>query len=146
MLTSGFVLLILRVLIALVLFSFLAFGLWLYWQDLRRLGRELSAPPIPALSITQAETDPPQIFRITTQDAILGRDPTCAVRLNDPTISGRHARLAYHHAQWWLEDLHSRNGTWLNGQPVTNAVVLTLGDELRCGGLVFYLTIEKESA
>jgi hypothetical protein len=89
-----------------------------------------------------APAPPLYTFHVTSAEAIMGRDPTCQIYVDHPTISARHARLAYHHAQWWVEDLHSRNGSWLNGQPVDDAVVLTQGDELRCGVLTFLVSME----
>ena len=55
--------------------------------------------------------------------------------MDDQTVSSQHARLAYRKQQWWLEDLASTNGTFLNGEAVTTPVVITHGDELRLGHL-----------
>jgi pSer/pThr/pTyr-binding forkhead associated (FHA) protein len=74
-------------------------------------------------------------------EVIIGRSASCDVILEDKTVSGRHARLAYHHGQWWLEDLGSTNGTFLNGEPVSAAVVLTHGDQLRCGQMAGVIAI-----
>ncbi len=102
-----------------------------------------AVPPAPDGTAQPAATLPAVlVFRITATEAILGRDPTCQIYIDHPTISARHARLAYHHAQWWIEDLHSRNGTFLNDQPVQDAVVLTQGDELRCGAHTFAVSLE----
>ena len=143
---SGLVLLVLRIAIAVALYTFLGWGLWLIWQDLRRQGRALSAPVSRALVLSLQSGDQAATYRFTTPEVTIGRDPTCECRLEEPTISARHARLSFHHAQWWAEDLHSRNGTFLNDEPVRSQVVITSGDNLRCGSLVFVITIQSEEA
>jgi pSer/pThr/pTyr-binding forkhead associated (FHA) protein len=47
--------------------------------------------------------------------------------------------LTYHHGQWWLEDLSSTNGTFLNHLPISMSTVITSGDEIVCGNV--HLTI-----
>ena len=48
---------------------------------------------------------------------VIGRAPSCDVRLADDTVSARHARLtADRHGRYWLQDLHSRNGTFVRVQ------------------------------
>jgi pSer/pThr/pTyr-binding forkhead associated (FHA) protein len=64
---------------------------------------------------------------------IVGREQGCDFRLDDPAVSLQHARLSFRQQQWWLEDLASTNGTYLNGEAVTAPVVVTHGDELRLG-------------
>jgi pSer/pThr/pTyr-binding forkhead associated (FHA) protein len=59
--------------------------------------------------------------------------------LDDPTVSNTHARLSYHHGQWWLEDLRSTNGTFLNDEAVASPLVVTDGDVVRCGQVQFTL-------
>jgi pSer/pThr/pTyr-binding forkhead associated (FHA) protein len=141
---SGPVLLVLRIAIAVALYAFLGWGLWLLWRDLRRLSRALGTPVNPALVLSMPGGDQPTMYRFTSPEVTIGRDPTCECRLDAPAISARHARLSFHHAQWWLEDLHSRNGTFLNDEPVRSQVVVTSGDSLRCGSLVFVIEISEE--
>jgi pSer/pThr/pTyr-binding forkhead associated (FHA) protein len=75
--------------------------------------------------------------RFTAPEILIGRDPTCELVLDDPTVSNTHTRLAYHHGHWWLEDLHSTNGTVLNGEVVVVPLVVTTGDKVRCGQVEF---------
>ena len=63
----------------------------------------------------------------------LGRDRMCDIPVADETVSARHARLTYHHNQWWLEDLNSTNGTRLNQALITSPTVLTSEDEIDVG-------------
>ncbi|OGO38556.1 MAG: hypothetical protein A2W35_16100 [Chloroflexi bacterium RBG_16_57_11] len=141
---SGPILLAVRIAIAVALYAFLGWGLWLLWRDLRRQSRLLSAAVNPALVMARQGSDPLAMYRFTSPEVTIGRDTTCECRLNDPIISARHARLSFHHAQWWIEDLHSRNGTFLNDEPVRSQVVVASGDSLRCGTLVFLISIVEE--
>jgi pSer/pThr/pTyr-binding forkhead associated (FHA) protein len=128
---TGTVLLILRILLAVLLYAFLAWALYTLWRDLRRQAELQTARQVRPLDITFDGLE--QGLRFTQLEVIIGRGRGCDVLLDDKTVSGRHARLAYHHGQWWLEDLASTNGTFLNGEPVSVAVVLTHGDQIRCG-------------
>ena len=127
---TGTVLLILRILLAILLYAFLGWALYTLWRDMRRqttLQIERQVRPV-ILTFEGVEA-----LRFSQLEVIIGRSASCDVTLEDKTVSGRHARLAYHHGQWWLEDLASTNGTFLNGEPVSAAVVLTHGDLVRCG-------------
>jgi len=143
---SGPILLVLRIATAAALYTFLGWGLWILWRDLRRHSRELGAPLHPSLLLTLQNGDQPAIYRFASPEITIGRDSTCECSLDEPTISARHARLSYHHTQWWVEDLHSRNGSFLNDEPVRSQVVVTSGDSLRCGTLDFLITIVVEEA
>lgn len=48
----------------------------------------------------------------------IGRGPTNTIVLEDARISSEHTRITYRDRQWWVEDLGSRNKTFLNGGQV----------------------------
>lgn len=139
---SGAILLALRILIALVLYLFFAMSLWLMWQDMRKRGRAISDVRIPALLLA-SEGDQAQNWRINQAHAVIGRDLACECRIEDATISARHARISFHHGQWWVEDLNSKNGTLLNQRPVLEQVVLTSDDILQCGRVIFRINFDE---
>jgi len=66
---------------------------------------------------------------------LIGRS-TEALPFTDHAISRRHAELTPSHGEWWLRDLHSSNGTFVNGSPVLDVVKLRTGDRIRCGDTV----------
>jgi pSer/pThr/pTyr-binding forkhead associated (FHA) protein len=144
---SGIVLLVLRIAMTAALYALLAWVLWLMWRTLRQeilfLAARKAVPLALELDIPDAGS---QVFRFIEGDVVIGRDPDCECILDDETISARHARLAYHHSQWWIEDLGSRNGTGLNGALLTTATILMHGDTVKCGGTTLKILLEGEIA
>jgi len=69
---------------------------------------------------------------------VIGRDPMVTISLTSPTVSRHHARIVIRADGATLEDLGSKNGTYLRGQTVTARAQLIDGDEIRIG--VFMLT------
>jgi pSer/pThr/pTyr-binding forkhead associated (FHA) protein len=74
---------------------------------------------------------------------IVGRSPTCDVRIDDRTVSRRHAKLVRAGRRIWVEDLESSNGTYLNGKP-TRCASLAPGDVLCFGKLTVRIVVGKE--
>ncbi len=143
---SGSLVLVLRILLAGALYLFLCLILWMIWQDLKRAGFQAVRPKVPALRLEIQRRNANPIFRTFSQpEVLLGRDPICELRLEDEAVSARHAKLSYHHGQWWIEDLHSHNGTSLNQIKLTTATVLTNGDEIQCGAALLRVNLNVET-
>ena len=67
------------------------------------------------------------------QDGLsIGRGKDCQVSLNDPEISRCHARIGRNGDAWEIRN-EGRNGTRLNGSPVTTPTPLSFGDRLYLG-------------
>lgn len=66
-------------------------------------------------------------------ETVLGRDTTCALRFNDPSVSRRHLRFIRREDEVFVEDLGSSNGTTLNGRKVAGALRLVDGDKISFG-------------
>jgi NADPH-dependent 2,4-dienoyl-CoA reductase/sulfur reductase-like enzyme/pSer/pThr/pTyr-binding forkhead associated (FHA) protein len=73
-------------------------------------------------------------YELAGATAILGRDPQSAIALNDPQVSFTHAQLSRSGPYFYLRDLGSASGTWLNALPVTIPMRLKDGDRIRLGG------------
>ncbi len=61
-------------------------------------------------------------------ELIIGRDEDCAIRIDDRQVSRHHARLSLRNGKVELEDLGSKNGTFLAGKPISESVSLTDSD------------------
>lgn len=134
--------LLLRVFIVVALYAFLTWAMITIWNDLKLHSQILSRRKIPAITIT-LDGDPQAEKRTFLQSEILlGRDEVCAICLSDPIISGKHARLIFRNTHWWIEDLASTNGTFLNDERVETPAILINGDELRIGKNILVVDIE----
>ncbi|HNR01822.1 MAG TPA: FHA domain-containing protein [Anaerolineaceae bacterium] len=134
--------LILRVLLLLALLSFLAWAVYTLWRELKFHTESLAAKKIPWISVfsEQESADQKQIF--TKPELRIGRDPSCEIRLDDDTVSTQHARLSYRNKQWWIEDLLSTNGTFLNDERVETPTILINEDEIRVGKVLLIVEIQ----
>lgn len=131
---TGEVLLALRLLLGVSLFSFLGFVLWLLGNDLRIQADLLASRKVPPINLHLNTADgSPQVLSPNKAEVTIGRDPACECIISDEAVSTHHARLSYHHAQWWLEDLNSKNGTKLNDENLSGPTVVISGDSIQCG-------------
>lgn len=69
-----------------------------------------------------------------SDNAIIGRQKGCTVRLTDTSVSRRHAQLRLQDDGLIIEDLDSANGTLVNGRLISEPTPLQDGDELTLGG------------
>ena len=67
----------------------------------------------------------------------LGRHPACDIVLESGSVSRQHARILNVDGDYYVEDLHSRNGTMVNGRPITQRQLLTDDDQLGICDLSF---------
>jgi len=66
-------------------------------------------------------------------EMVVGRDPACSHPLNYPMISWRHALLRRAAEGIYVEDLGSRNGTYVNGERITGKTLVRPGQEIGLG-------------
>jgi len=74
-----------------------------------------------------------QLFRVTKGQLTIGRSPNVELRLDDDGISRNHARIRSETNRAWIEDMESRNGTFVNGERITASVELKEGDKVQVG-------------
>ncbi len=73
----------------------------------------------------------------------VGRHSDNSIEIDDGFISGSHAEVSYEQGAWWLQDLNSTNGTWVNNQPVSphSRMRLSDGDIVQFGRVRFRVLI-----
>lgn len=70
-----------------------------------------------------------------TSETLLGRLPDNTITLPDATVSGRHGRLVHVRGRWVIEDLGSRNGTFVNGRRIKDKASVDYGDVMSLGSV-----------
>lgn len=141
---SASLVLTLRLVTALALFAFLGWAFYYLVREVQRQSFSLAHRRIPGISIMVKDGSGSSNLRYFTQaEIIFGRDPASDIPLMDDAVSARHAQLTYHHGQWWLEDLSSTNGTFLNDLSISMPTVITSGDEIKCGSIRLEISLSE---
>lgn len=73
------------------------------------------------------------------ESILLGRDPQAGQPLDDPLVSWHHARITRSGGKVFLEDLSSRNGTFVDGTRISSKTELKAGQQIGIGGYQFTL-------
>jgi len=146
-LTTEWTLFILRLISAGLLIAFLMLLFVGLWHDFRTAvveaegrrriyGRLIGIKEIDGMTHVSGQSYP--LVPVTS----LGRAPTNIVPIDDHFASAEHAVVLFKSGQWWLEDQQSRNGTLLNGIPLTLPTIITDGDVIGIGSNQFRVEIE----
>jgi pSer/pThr/pTyr-binding forkhead associated (FHA) protein len=103
-------------------------------RDLRAATRE-SSSELGRLVVLASPAGEPAAGTALSLDAIttLGRDVNNSIVIDDPFASADHAVLTFRGRAWFVEDLGSTNGSYVNGNPVQGLSSLSFGDELQIG-------------
>jgi pSer/pThr/pTyr-binding forkhead associated (FHA) protein len=113
------------------------------WEVVRAVGRELAsnalrAPGIGAaanleiISAGRARLRAGEVI-VLDRATTIGREADNDVVVDEETVSSQHARIVARQGRWWIEDLHSTNGTWVNDANVVGSQALGKGDVIRVG-------------
>jgi pSer/pThr/pTyr-binding forkhead associated (FHA) protein len=125
------------------------------WRALRRVvsdvrtpssgrrGRESAAEPSTPQSasivvVHEPDGARPRTFKLAAS-MLVGRAPECEIRVADTYASQQHARLFGRQGAWYVEDLGSTNGTFVNDQRLAAPAMVQPGDAIRVGTTVLEL-------
>lgn len=136
--------LFLYILLLVILYLFIFRIVVLILKDLRREragGHEPAGTPVrgrtPALVVTESDEPrhPPGQQIALDRVVYIGRGDENQVKLAASYASHRHARIILREGKYFLEDLGSTNGTYINGVRITEPVMLREGDLIRAAGV-----------
>ncbi len=99
-----------------------------------------AASKTPTLRVTINDVSPP-IQREFTSSFRIGRADQCDICLKHEYVSRQHVEISFRDGQWWVEDLHSSNGMFLDGNKVPRTAV-GQGTKVRLGVAGPFLNLE----
>ena len=88
---------------------------------------------------------PDNVYPLLDAAYTLGRAPDNTIAISDGSVSSRHARILRTPEGFVLEDLQSRNGTFVNGEQVADKRLLADGDLIRLGKIIMTFNVAKEA-
>ncbi|MBR2838720.1 MAG: Flp pilus assembly complex ATPase component TadA [Kiritimatiellae bacterium] len=83
---------------------------------------------------------------LTDGTYVIGRGEGCRIRIDSPDVSERHAILTVRDGRAIIEDLHSSNGTLVNGEPIDRAFVLDGGKVVQVGSSLLRVSDGADAA
>jgi hypothetical protein len=145
--STGLLLLGLRIIVGLLLVGFLSAVFVVLWRDYRAAAGAVSqgARRLGRLVVIHSEDNgvaPVGTVYPLLPLTSLGRGPANTIVLPDSFCSQEHAVVSWRSGQWWLEDRRSSNGTQLNGDPVEEPVVVSSGDVIGVGRVQLKLELD----
>ena len=78
------------------------------------------------LTIIQGPSQGEEI-ELHTDSLVIGREADTDIQINAPAVSRKHARLVKRPEGYWIEDLGSSNGTFINGKRIEDRISLNRG-------------------
>lgn len=145
------VLIALRAAVLIVLWLFVIYTLLSLRRDTNAAAIQPAAAPIavpaaPSPRAILSRGEKPRTLRIVDgplngshlaiaefDSVVLGRNPNCDFVLGDDYSSARHARLFKRGNEWFIEDLDSRNGTWVDGFRIDAPEKVSTDTEIKIG-------------
>ncbi|GEM_PF-2730319 len=104
------------------------------YEQLSPLDEESSAFVEPLAFVMYKDKDKSNRKYELSKNIIIGRDPEANISLVSKSVSELHARIMYREEKFVLFDLHSKTGTYVNGELIINEHVLEHEDEIIIGG------------
>jgi pSer/pThr/pTyr-binding forkhead associated (FHA) protein len=97
----------------------------------------------PTLKLSNMFDNSSKLF--SSPEIYIGRDGNANFIVNDDSVSNIHNRIFWKEHAFWIEDLNSTNGTFLNDEKLVSPVTLYSGDIIKCGTIEIEVEIEPGS-
>ena len=89
--------------------------------------------------VVHADGAKTRTVRVASDSLVIGRAPECELAIDDTYVSQQHARVFAKGGSWYVEDLGSTNGTFVNDQRLSSPAMVQAGDKVRTGTTVMEL-------
>jgi DNA-binding winged helix-turn-helix (wHTH) protein len=120
-----------------------------YVRTVHRFGYRFVADVAEAVASPAAKAEAPMYlslgerrFFLGVGTFVIGRAPDVAIHIDAGGVSRQHARILVHGREAQIEDLGSKNGTFVDGQPVSAPRILNDGNEVRVGPVALTFRVD----
>ncbi|MCO5178003.1 MAG: FHA domain-containing protein [Thermomicrobiales bacterium] len=138
--------LLLRVVFIFLLYFFVYQVIRVVLRELRVLasrGEVAAGAPVPSGALLVSDAGESNLRRGEVFDlepvTVIGRHPRATIRVDSSFISSEHAQMSWEQDRWWVTDLRSTNGTYVNGTQIRVPTGIRPGDFVELGGVKFQL-------
>lgn len=131
--------LVFRYLFILIIYLFIFGIIRLIYLDIRSIGGNVVQEDTYLKLINRKDTLPFKVKEVypLAANVIIGRKNESDIVIKDPFISTQHAQITLDEGAYFLEDLNSANGTYLNDERIMDVVKLQNGDRIKIGQIEF---------
>ncbi len=131
--------LVFRYLFIFLIYLFMVGIIRMIYLDIKSMSGSIGDNSIYLKLLNRKDTLPFKVKEVYTLDkeASIGRGNQNEIVIRDPYISKAHAKIVLDESEYFLEDLNSANGTFLNGTRIFDAVKLSNGDRIKLGQIEF---------
>lgn len=122
-----------------MIFRFLSDLVRMIYLDIDSIGKEelITGAYLRLLTRRESLSFKVEDFYALEGETTIGRGRQCDIRLDDRFLSKLHARIIEEDGEYYLEDLDSSNGTYLNGEEIGDALLLMDKDVIALGDSEF---------
>ena len=85
-------------------------------------------------------------YDLAGDEMVLGRHPDCEIQLDSNMVSRRHAHVILESGKFFVEDLGSGNGTFVNGKQIAERTELKRGDRIKLGPVLLRFELDRAAA
>lgn len=137
--------LVFKYLFILIIYLFMFSIIRLIYLDIKGMGLVTHAKDTYLKLINQKDTLPFKVKEVYSleEDVTIGRSNKNTIVIKDPYISKNHLSIVKDEGDYYLEDLNSANGTFVNGDRIMDVVKLKNGDTIRLGQVDFIFVKRK---
>jgi pSer/pThr/pTyr-binding forkhead associated (FHA) protein len=137
----------LRIAASLFLLSFFGAIGFMLWRDYRMAESSIEGRTRRRGRLVVTQNNGNSIYEIghtfpLMPHTTIGRAHSNTIQLDDVVVSNEHALIEWRDGQWWLEDLNSSNGTFLNTHRVEDSMIVSTADEINFGNIRFRIELD----
>lgn len=131
-----------------IIYLFIFAIIRMIYLDIRRTSRD-KRKPMHDTSYLEVISNPDKLYfdikksyPLENEVVIIGRGEDCTISIDDLYMSARNTQLWLEDGEWYIADMGSTNGTYINGERMTDEpLILDSGDKIRIGQVEFIIVI-----